>query len=53
LGIKQVLKNRIQEIHDTIGEDAAILDPSEQLNEQAMYAIYETEVDNYRYLRRM
>jgi superfamily II DNA/RNA helicase len=26
LGIKQVLKNRIQEIHDTIGEDKAILD---------------------------
>jgi len=42
LGITQVLENRIQEIHDTIGEDAAILDPSEQLNEQAMYAIYES-----------
>lgn len=42
LGIKQVLENRIQEIHDTIGEDAAILDPSERLNEQAMYAIYES-----------
>jgi len=41
LGIKQVLENRIQEIHDTIGEDAAILDKSEQLNEKAMYAIYE------------
>jgi len=43
LGITQVLGNRIQEIHDTIGEDAAILDPSEQLNEQAMYAIYESK----------
>jgi len=43
LGLKQVLGNRIQEIHDTIGEDAAILDPSEQLNEEAMYAIYEKE----------
>ena len=42
LGIKQVLENRIQEIHDTIGEDAAILDESEQVNEQAMYAIYES-----------
>ncbi len=41
LGIKGVLQRRIQEIHDTIGEDAAILDQSEQLNEQAMYAIYE------------
>lgn len=41
LGITQVLENRIREIHDTIGEDAAILDPSEQLNQQAMYAIYE------------
>ncbi|OKH42926.1 helicase [Calothrix sp. HK-06] len=41
LGLKQKLQNRIQEIHDTIGEDAAILDKSEQLNEEAMYAIYE------------
>ncbi|MBD2446142.1 helicase [Nostoc sp. FACHB-152] len=41
LGLKQKLKNRIQEIHDTIGEDAAILDKTEQLNEEAMYAIYE------------
>ncbi|MBN2186364.1 MAG: helicase [Dehalococcoidia bacterium] len=41
LGIKNVLQRRIQEIHDTIGEDAAILDDSEQLNEEAMYAIYE------------
>jgi len=43
LGLKQKLRNRIQEIHDTIGEDAAILDPSEQLNEDAMYAIYEQQ----------
>ncbi len=41
LGLKQKLQNRIQEIHDTIGEDTAILDKSEQLNEEAMYAIYE------------
>jgi superfamily II DNA/RNA helicase len=41
LGLKQKLKNRIQEIHDTIGEDAAILDLTERLNEEAMYAIYE------------
>ena len=35
LGLRQKLHNRIQEIHDTIGEDAAILDRSEQLNEEA------------------
>ncbi len=40
LGLKEKLARRIQEIHDTIGEDAAILDPSEQLNEDAMYTIY-------------
>ncbi|MDF5708444.1 MAG: hypothetical protein PUP90_12355 [Nostoc sp. S4] len=42
-GLKQKLKNRIQEIHDSIGEDAAILDRTEQLNEEAMYAIYEQQ----------
>lgn len=41
LGLKQKLHNRIQEIHDTIGEDSAILDRTEMLNEEAMYAIYE------------
>ena len=41
LGLQQKLKNRIQEIHDTIGEDAAILDRTEQLNEEALYVIYE------------
>ena len=41
LGLREKLHNRIQEIHDTIGEDAAILDSSERLNEEAMYAIYE------------
>ncbi len=41
LGLREKLRHRIQEIHDTIGEDAAILDNSEQLNESAMYAIYE------------
>ena len=43
LGLTQKLKNRIQEIHDTIGEDAAILDKTEQLNQEAMYAIYENK----------
>jgi len=41
LGLRECLRNRIQEIHDTIGEDAAILDRTEQLNEEAMYAIYD------------
>jgi superfamily II DNA or RNA helicase len=41
LGLRQCLRNRIQEIHDTIGEDSAILDRTEQLNEEAMYAIYD------------
>lgn len=45
LGLKETLHNRIQEIHDTIGEDAAILDCDEQLNEEAMYAIYEKQND--------
>jgi superfamily II DNA/RNA helicase len=43
LGLRAKLSNRIQEIHDTIGEDAAILDQGEQLNEEAMYAIYEQQ----------
>lgn len=43
LGLRQILQHRIQEIHNTIGEDAAILDNSEQLNELAMYAIYEQQ----------
>jgi HKD family nuclease len=41
LGLQQKLANRIQEIHDTIGEDSAILDETEKLNEESMYAIYE------------
>lgn len=43
LGLRQKLHNRIQEIHDTIGEDSAILDKTEQINEEAMYAIYESQ----------
>jgi superfamily II DNA/RNA helicase len=41
LGLHQRIARRIQEIHETIGEDSKILDKSEQLNEEAMYAIYE------------
>ena len=45
LGLREILRSRIQEIHESIGEDAAILDESEQLNETAMYAIYEGQGD--------
>jgi SNF2 family DNA or RNA helicase len=41
LGLRDTLNARIKEIHETIGEDAAVLDPGERLNEEAMYAIYE------------
>jgi len=56
LGLKEKLAQRIADIHETIGEDAAILDPSERLNEEAMYTIYaqgnldrleEDDVDEY------
>jgi len=43
LGLHDIVHRRIQDIHDTIGEDAKILDESEQLNEQEMYAIYEKD----------
>ncbi|MDD5369411.1 MAG: phospholipase D-like domain-containing protein [Anaerolineaceae bacterium] len=43
LGLKEKLQHRIQEIHDTIGEDSAILDPGEKLNEEAFYAIYQNQ----------
>jgi superfamily II DNA or RNA helicase len=48
LGLREKLGRRIREIHETIGEDAAILDPSEQLNQEAMYTIY-TQGDISRY----
>ena len=40
LGLGEKLRRRIREIHETIGEDTAILEPGEKLNERAMYAIY-------------
>lgn len=40
LGLKERLARRIQEIHDTIGEDEKILDECEQLNSKDMFAIY-------------
>lgn len=44
LNLHQVVHQRIQEIHDTIGEDSAILDNTEEINHEAMYAIYEREM---------
>ena len=41
LGIRQTLRERIADIHSSIGADTAILEPDEKLNEKAMYAIYE------------
>ncbi|MBI2889874.1 MAG: helicase [Nitrospirae bacterium] len=43
LGLHEKLRNRIQEIHDTIGEDSKLLDQTERLNPEAMYAIYESQ----------
>src|SRR6185437_15041499 len=34
------------EIQETIGEDSAILDPTEKINEDAMYAIYGSHPTN-------
>lgn len=45
LGLHEVLSARIREIQDTIGEDAAILDKDEIVNEDAMYCIYEQNGD--------
>ena len=41
LGLREKLTRRIREIQQTIGDDVAILDPTETLNPEAMYAIYE------------
>lgn len=43
LGLRETLRRRVQEIQDTIGEDSQILDPTERLNPEAMYAIYEKD----------
>jgi len=48
LGLQEKLAQRIQEIHETIGEDAAILHPTEELNPEAMYTIYaQGEIGRY------
>ena len=41
ISLKERVSRRVQEIHDNIGEDHKILDESERLNEEALYAIYE------------
>jgi len=41
ISLKERVSKRVQEIHDHIGEDDKILDESERLNEEALYAIYE------------
>src|SRR5206468_8272898 len=41
LNLEARLRERIKEIHRIIGEDNRILHPDEQLNENAMYAIYQ------------
>lgn len=41
ISLKERISKRVQEIHDHIGEDDKILDESERLNEEALYAIYE------------
>lgn len=40
LHLAEKLRERIREIHRTIGEDAGILEKDEELNEESMYAIY-------------
>jgi len=42
ISLKERVSKRIQEIHDHIGEDDKILDESERLNDEALYAIYES-----------
>lgn len=41
INIKDILRRRIDEIHRYIGEDAQILEKDEQLNDGAMYTIYD------------
>jgi len=46
LGLHEVLAARIAEIQETIGEDSAILDKDENVNEEAMYCIYDKDGGN-------
>lgn len=40
LNLRETVRRRIREIHDTIGEDAKVLEETEHLNTADMYAIY-------------
>jgi superfamily II DNA or RNA helicase len=40
LNLRETVHRRIQEIHDTIGEDAKVLEETERLNTGDMYTIY-------------
>ena len=40
LGLEECLQRRIAEIHELVGEDAPVLRPEEQLNEQGMLTVY-------------
>lgn len=41
INIREILRRRIDEIHQYIGEDTQILEKEERLNESAMYTIYD------------
>ena len=41
INILKILKARIKEIHDYIGEDSKILTEDENLNEESLYSIYD------------
>lgn len=41
INIREILRRRIEEIHQYVGEDTQILESDEQLNESAMYTIYD------------
>ncbi|MDI6751278.1 MAG: helicase-related protein [bacterium] len=41
INLKDHLQRRIEEIHSYIGEDSQILEEDEQLNQEAMYTIYD------------
>ena len=45
LKLEEILRHRIAEIHNFIGEDNAILHPDEKLNEKDLYAIYTQSLD--------
>jgi len=40
LNLRETVRRRIQEIHETIGEDAKVMEETERLNTADMYSIY-------------